>query len=649
MRPRRRYLKGNAGTEGPTSLLFFDTESLPPDQRPGLARTDLYLRLWVAAYVRREGEHFRAPVYYRGKSAKAFWDLVDRLSDWKRPLWAFAHNVGHDLTQLRFWDELESWRYTAGPVERPPHKDTGLARPPWRGRLCLESRPTFLVVRGRRGTLKLVDTGNFWPTRLAKVGERLQLPKLEMPAWKAPDDDWFVYCQRDVDVCRVAICDLLGRWLKEDSGVFQLTAPMLSMTNYKHTSQCRSPDGKAVNIVLEDDSPARPLERAVYMGGRIEPFFLGRHPGPIYYLDCNSLYPHVMAGELFPRSRVKNVSACTPDQLRRHMSAFGAAADVLIDTGEREHTYPVKSGGCQVHACGRFWTSLCGPELARALYRGDVRRVGEAHLYSLAALFKGWADRWYQKKVAAKKAGDQGEEEFCKLILNSLSGKFGQKGEWWVDAPERAPRKSWGRTFRNDQVRGRMVQYRYVAGHTQKKTPGSEPANAFPIISAYVTSYAREHMRRAFAALPDRTLIYSATDSIVTTDEGYRALVHAGLVDEDRAGRFRLEGVYGEAEICGPNWYRVDDVWTCSGMHGRAVKGEGGHYYCEVWDRLPTLLEANPAGRCGYSRVKLGELVPTQKNEPAGDGWRRPKRFSGDEDFSDRPPRLRSPLVRREW
>lgn len=648
MRPKRRYLKGNAGTEGPTSLLFFDSESWQPKPVPGTARREMSLRLWVAAYVRREGNTFRAPVYHRGTGPKEFWALVDRLSDWKRPLWAFAHNLGHDLTQLRFWDELESWRYTAGPVEREPDPDTGKPRRPWRGRLCLEGRPTFLVVRGRRGCLKLVDTGNYWPSKLATVGERFGLDKLPMPAWDAPESDWWDYCQRDVDVCRVAVTELLRFWLAEDCGTFQVTAPMCAMQHFRHTAPARSPDGRAVNIVLEDDSPARACERAAYMGGRIEPFYLGTHKGPVYYLDCNSLYPHVMARELYPRARTRRADGCTPARLLGYLHALGAVADVKIRTGPSEESYPVKSNGVQVHACGTFWTTLPGPELWRALENGHVAEVGECHLYSVAALFRGWADHWCERKQQAQAAGDQGQAELCKLIVNSLAGKFGQRGEWWVDAPERAPRKAWGVTFRTDLVRGTQVQYRYVAGHTQKKTPGKEPANAFPAISATVTSHAREYMRRAFSALPAGSLLYTATDSIVTTEDGYRALCEGGWVDETRTGAFRLEGVYGEVEICGPNWYRVDDWWTCSGMHGRATKGSDGAFYCEVWDHLPTLLHRNPDGRCGITTYKLRDLVPTQKNEPAGDGWRKPSRFSPDCEFSDRPPRLCPRVVVRE-
>lgn len=639
MRPKVRYMQGNAGSEGPTSLLFFDTESHEPTITAAGTRRELRMRLWTACYVRREGDTFREPIYHHGKTAEAFWRLVDHYSDWRRPLWAFAHNIGFDLTQLDFWSQLEARRYTPGPIDRPPDPETGKPKKPWHGHMCLEGRPTYLIVRGRRGTVKLVDTGNYWPTKLEAVGERFGLEKLPMPAWSAPDADWLAYCRRDVDVCRVAVCELLRWWLAEDCGVFKLTAPALALTNFQHTCKVRAKNGEAVGIVLEDDSPARPMERAAYLGGRVEPFYLGPVNGPIHALDCNSLYLSCMAGELYPTKRLYRLVEPSPELLARRTTCLGAVADVQVNTGASDDTYPVRTPAGQVHACGRFWTTLCGPELRRALTAGHVERVGEAHLYRLAELFRGWAEDWYARKQAAKVRGDLGEYEFAKLIGLSLAGKFGQRGEWWVDAPERGPRHGWGRTVRCDDRDGSVVHYRYVGGHTQKKTPGTEPANAFPLISAYVTAYARERMRSAFRDLPPFALLYSATDSIVTTAAGYKALQQKGWVSEDKLGHFRLEGTHREAEICGPNHYRVGDRWTFSGWHGRAKRNAKGDWECEVWDHLGDLLGRNPRGVVGIQTVTLRELLSTQKNDPAGGGWRRPFRLTADHEFTDVPRR----------
>lgn len=643
MRPRKRFQKANDGTEGPTSLLFFDTESqCPPEGEAAPVRT-YRLRFWCAAYVRREGAAWREPVYHQGEDSASFWSMVDSYCQWKKPLWLFAHNIGFDLTELDFWDELEKYRYTAGPIFHPTDDPDEKPKVKWRGRLFVEGRPTFLVVKGNRGLVKMVDTGNYWPSSLAAIGDRAGLPKLPMPAWSAPAADWFQYCRRDVDVCRVAVCDLIDRWLKEDCGVFQMTAPALAMHNYQHTNQCTDAQGNTVRVLLEDDSPARPLERASYLGGRVEPFFLGRYGRPTVHLDCNSLYGHVMARELFPFKRVRQLFRPTVHDLERFAAAYGVIAAVTINTKASSETYPLKRHGVQLHACGRFPTALAGPELLRALRNGHVESVAEAHLYSLAALFRGWVDKWMQRKEECRAAGDDGGAEFAKLIYTSLPGKYGQRGDWWVDHPARRRSGAWGLSFVVDLRFKSTSIFRYVAGHCQKKTPGEEPASAFPAISAYVTSYAREHMRRAFSVLPYRSLLYTATDSIICTLPGLRALEASGLVHPTRPGDFRVKDRHGDVEILGPNWYRADAKWVCAGLWGKAKLQANGTWTCEVWDQLGSLVQSNPKGAVHVRTVTLDRIQPTKKGNVDEKGWMTPYRFSGDEDFTDRSPRPQYP------
>lgn len=643
-RPRKRYLSGNKGSEGPTNFLFFDTESWQPKETKKDTEEELYLRLWVACTARREGNEWTRVHYHRGHTPNEFYKLVEKQCDWKRPLWCFAHNLGHDLTQLQFWDALEKKRFTPGPIQRPPSPTTGKERAPWRGRMVLEGRPTFLVLRNPYGLTKWIDTGNYWPHKLAAIGETYQLEKLDMPAWDANEEEWFVYCQRDVDVCRVAVCSLMDFWLREDCGVFRMTAPSLALQNFQHTCDCRSANGDKVNLVLEDDSPSRPIERASYYGGRVEPLFIGKMKGPIHHLDCNMLYPSVMVGNLFPRRRTKSMRQCSPKELLNAMACWGAIADVSIDSGFSERSYPYKPDGIQLHAAGRYWTTLAGPELHRALVAGDVKAVGEAWLYSLAPLFDGWARQWINRRLQTRRDNKPAEEEFCKLILNSLSGKFAQRGDWWTDTIALLPMQGWGYRCIINDLDHTVDEYRFVGGHVQVFSTGNEPAHAFPALSAYVTSYAREYMRRIITALPEETVLYTATDSLVVTQQGYEVLDALELVKSDEIGAFKHLGTYDDCEIVGPNWYRLGDRWTVSGLAGKAYIGPTGKRLVKIWDSLPTIISQRPTGCNRIRTIELMDSVPTVKNAPGRNGWRKPFQIGPDSEWSDRPPRFRSPI-----
>ena len=180
------------------------------------------------------------------------------------------------------------------------------------------------------------------------------------------------------------------------------------------------------------------------------------------------------------------------------------------------------------------------------------------------------------------------------------------------------------------------------------KVKGVEPPTAFPAIASYVTSYAREYMAGVYRALPERSLLYTATDSLLVTQAGYEALARLDLLDEEAMGKFRLEGVYPDAEICGPNWYKKGERWTCSGLHGSAHHEAGFGAVAELWDSLAERLTQKPLPYWDIRRVQLDKLVSSEKNAPGEDGWRRPYRLSPTDPWTDKPPRLIDPITSRE-
>lgn len=638
MRPKRRYLGGNKGTEAPTSFLFFDSETHSSKPEPGTRSEDLALRLWCAIYVRREGQRFTKRAVFRGATCQEFWNVVESYSCKDRPLWAFAHNLGVDLTWLRFWEtQLEPGHYTIGPVDRGVN-DKGKRRRPWTGRLCLEGRPTFAFTHNRAGVVKWIDTGNYWPTSLYDIGKAHGIDKGKVDFKTATETELAEYCQRDCEVIEVAVCTLIRTWLAEKCGVFKPTAPGLAMTNFKHTMKARARGGETTAIVLEDDSPSRPAERESYYGGRIEPFYVGPVAEPVVLLDCVSLYPAMMDSNPFPVCRVESHKTMSVDQLRRSLAAYGAVARVRI--AARGNTYPSRILGHQLHASGVFWTHLCGPELKRAVECGDVQEARDVHLYSMDWIFKGWVDYWFQRKVEAAKKGPtgQGDLEFAKLILNSLSGKFAQKGTGWQDRIGEVSPDAWGRWIGPDRLTGQMCKWRSVGWNAQCRVPTCEPAEAFPIISAFITAYSREYMRSIFAMLPPRSLYYTATDSLLVNLAGFRALVDAGQVDDEELGKFAIKRFSRTASIHGPNWWQIGDKAVRAGLHAKAIRGTDLVWRTVLWHQLPTILSQRPDGIVRLRETCLEAPRATQKGKVRADGWTEPKWFSEDPDFGDSIP-----------
>lgn len=637
MPPARRFLKTNKGTETPSNHLFFDSETYAPEFTAAGGQKALRLRLWSAIALRLDGDKVSRRVECRGTTVEEFWAFARSRTNPQNPLWMWCHNAACDWTWLNFWGELLSRRLTLGPVPRPPSPTTGKARAPWKGRLVLESRPAFAVVRSGAATMKLVDTGNFWPEKLASIGEKRGVPKLPWPGFEANDETMFTYCLNDCKVIEVAVLDLLRWWKKENCGVFQMSAPAMSLQNFRHTAPCVSADGSKVDILCEPNHPTHKLERRGYYGPRFEAFYEGKIHEPCYQYDRNSCYLADMEIGLFPRMRVGTPQNMTADELRRQMVTYGAVAEVEIS--DRIETYPwrPKNRPLQLHVCGHFWTVLCGPELLRALDSGSVRSVGKVVLYSMAKLFRGWADRWHRVKMEARRNGDAGREEFAKLIGTSLSGKWGQHGTGWRDRldlgfePFNRKWAAWDRDSNSYKT------FRGVAGIIQEHVEGDEPGHCSPIISAYISAYSREHMRWVIGKLPPKSVFYVGSDSLIVNERGREELILNGLVDEEEMGQFKLKWEGDDGEIIGTNCYRVGKHEVRSGLHGKPHLNDQGKKVATRWEKMPGLVSRPFDGTVRYEEHDWVDPDPRRKGKLQPDGWLLPYWVSLTSSESDFP------------
>lgn len=632
-----RIHRGNKGTEAPSNLLFFDTESLEPLKLNKGKTQQLRLRLWTAIACRLEGGNVTRRVVQRGHTAKEFWDFLHSRTDRNRPLWAVAHNLGFDWTQLDFFRELSNRRLNVGPIPSGRVNAKGTPVRDWKGRLCLESRPTFAIVMGDHGVIKFTDTGNFWPVSLEKIGASLGLPKLTMPAWDAPEEDWFVYCQRDSEVCEAAFIGLLQRWRNEDCGVFQLTGPALAYQHYIHTSPRHQGVEGFAPIVSDNEHKSIPLEREGYLGGRIEAFFLGKMEGQLYHLDVNSLYPAMMESGSFPRKRLHFVENIEPREALSLLQALGGVANVSINS--RIDTFTIKIDGIQHHCCGLFNTTLCGPELYRALSLGCVEKVHSMQLYSVDRIFQGWCKKWYTMKESEKAKGEDGFSEwaFAKLMLNSLSGKFAQRAVGWRDRLELPAGPDYIQYARYDEYERRDRRFRHVARVCQELVEDGEPRHSFPAISAFITSMAREWMRTLIEGCPPRSVLYLGTDSLIVTHDAFDHLRRIGEIDATRLGALRLIAEANVCEIAGPACYRFGEKWVNSGWLGRAKPDEHGNLLADIWDSLPAIIARKGAPFIEITTHKVSKRDLRPKGVLGADGWVRPYRLSNDPMWTDSP------------
>ena len=606
----RGYLRPNHRTSTPGAFVAVDTETLPTPHGGRRDWTVHRLRLGVAICWRLESGTQRSREVFHFTSAQAFWAWLASKLNPRRPLWLWAHNLYFDLTALRFWQVMESGELTA---EEPdviylPRRARNPAAVRHTGLIATEDPPSIWSGWNRDGArLHCVDTMNWWPASLATLGESLGRPKLEMPAWEAPDEAWRAYCLRDAEIVELAVVKLCAWVRASDLGNMRFSAASQAMAAFRHRFM-----GPETRIYTPDE--AKPQERRAYYPARQLAYFVGhvirrgtewwqqvgmREPferGPVYVLDVSSCYPSVMAGHDYPLRHVKTVAMQSTRECLDWLKVYEACAEVQIDSGDEPYPVrdPEEEGGRVRWCVGRFVTTLCGPELRRALESGHATAVGRVQYYTRGRPFDAFVAWALAGRSDALRVGDGVTASLYKLIANSLHGKFGQRRPRWEVVPGLVAPVPWGHyTSGHGELPG-VCSYRSVAYTVQRQGHGEEADASVPIISAYATAYARERMRGFKRAAEKGNVLMEDCDTLHLLQDGYDRLTAAGLVGDGQPGKLRLVGTYEEAEYRGVRHYRLDDQWTIAGLTLKAKRDEEGRWVQSVIDGPDATISRGP-------------------------------------------------------
>jgi hypothetical protein len=567
-----KFLRRNRSTASPGSIIFVDTETAS-ETMPGYETRRLHkLVVGRATYVRLDNglETRRKEITFT--TADEFWVWLLNVSQQVRPTWVFAHNIGFDLTVLDFWDTLHTgeWRIRDDdiPIELEKRKAADLR--PWRGFFVDGDPPTIISCKHKSGLRAIfVDTMNYWPTSLKKLGKNVGLPKLEMPQADASADDWETYCARDVAIIEKAVLGLI-KWVSDnDYGMFRYTASAQAMAAFRHRFY-----DKLINLERPDE--VKKLERASYFGGRLEMLYEGKFEGKIWELDVQGMYPAIMGEEYVPRELVSswlNGEPFTPPPVG---PGRFTVAEVLIET--QAETYPLRMANCTLYPQGRYWTVLCGRELEAAFERGHVSCIGHWANYQLSQLFSEFVKHFWEKRQAAYDAGNELEQQLCKTMMASLYGKFAQLNPQWKTCDSELDGPAWGRFPEMDHETQEAIICRHIGLHTERMIGKTDHSQSFTAVSSWVTSAARERMRELIGHAGKRNCLYVVYDALFVTQAGFNNLWLAGEIKPGTIGKLKVNGYADHAEFRGFNNYTMGDKRVIAGIKPDAIE-IGNHVY----------------------------------------------------------------------
>lgn len=571
------------------------------------------------------------------RSPRAFWDWLYASLPERQSCWLWSHRAGYKLTAVQLWREISERRLRPFYRRRdgPGGGTEGEEDNPPRGLLVTDDPPTILDLEhmsGRR--FVALDLMNFLPQSLSDIARSVGIPRGDEPGELSTDALWESWTKQAVEIVAAAAQKLCG-WVKaNDLGNLRYTASGQSLALWRH--RCMD-----VPVTWGHDAYFKKLERAAYYPGKLRANYLGYvvdtataayiptpanlpegarlERGPVYRLDVNSCYPAVMGGNDYPTKHVGTLHGPTPGEVRACLAVHECCAWVTVHS--LDTAYPLRTPDGVSWRVGTFRTALCGPDLRRALDRGHVKHVHEVQKYTRGRPFTSFVQAVLAMRDRYTSEGDKVFASLAKQLGNALHGKFGQWGGGYVTLRADLPPREWGTYFSPHPKTGQTVPWRSIGYHPQLLEAQVEQPNSFPLISAYVSAYARQLVADAVALCGEREVYYQDVDSIHVSALAYERLGRSGGLSQTEAGRWKVENVAKLATWRGPKNYMMDHKWTVSGISPHAYHDAQGVLRQVNFHRLDTLIADVPPPGPVTRAVCAPSPVPRIEGTVRPDYW----------------------------
>lgn len=513
----------------------------------------------------------------------------------------FAHNMEFDFRQLNGYQELfkRGWNLESH---------------------YIKSKVFILIWKKENKILHVWSTTNYVGKPLESLGKSVNLPKLEIDFNKDSDDKLETYCMRDTEIIYVFIRQLIEFLVDQDLSRLKATAGALSLNIFRHSFY----KDKLKPIFIHDWKQAIRLERESYHGGITECFKLG-YTDESYKLDINSMYPSIMKNEFLPTKLIaylhegKRSNKELMSIYNKFKGMFGIIANVTVNI-PKKFAYILNDFGLgkTSFAYGKnINLTLCSPELNFIEKHGKIVKIHEINVYLIKRIFRKFVRYFYGLRKQYKIDKNEVYIEFCKIILNTLYGKFGQRKVIYTPVTKETEfavkyselimlminRTKEVFSITNDDFINNIYYLGSILNecelylingklHMIKQTYENSK-DSFVAISSFITSHARMMLVDYILKAKRKNVFYTDTDSLFTSKEGFNNLKN--YVNEYDLGKLKIEGV-GYCNIFAPKFYDFKDERKAKGIRkkGSIIITENTKrvvYHVEQWEKSKTALK----------------------------------------------------------
>ena len=432
----------------------------------------------------------------------------------------------------------------------------------------------------------IVSSTNWFDQSLKSLGKVVGLEKLDIDFEKVSADKLKTYCRRDVDILFELMKYYISFVQDNDLGNMALTKASQAFTAYRH----RFTDGR---IFIHHHTETHALERAAYMGGRTECYFIGHcKGGPFITLDVNAMYPYIMKKFAYHTKLLRVVHSPTKKFINEVLVSYGVIAEVDLSTPEA--AYSIRHNHKTLFPVGQFTTHLCTEGLRYALSHGHVIKIHQAAIYRMEDIFTEYVDFIQGLRKKYQKDKNPIMEKLAKYMHNGLYGKFAQlqiinEKEAILDSEDYSREVIFNLVTGHNTIITRMMNTQI----TQRME--GEGKNSSVAIAAHITENARLYLWDIIKDVGRERVLYCDTDSIKIRASDLKHV--KTLQSKTILGALKVEGRSKKLYIEGSKNYRTE--------HGRRIKG------------IPESAKEISPGVFSY-RWFAGQITHLRKNIPVG-------------------------------
>lgn len=420
--------------------------------------------------------------------------------------------------------------------------------------------------------VNLLDSFNYGGLSVEKMGKILKLPKLQKPRClgKHPKGikqigELLTYNKRDCEVTR-SFMVLFQEVVNNLGGNLKSTISSTAIDLFRRSFL-------EYDVLQEKHflpfNPNKQIFKAYY-GGRTEVFKRGiinkqglpesNVQGVWFYGDINSLYPSVMTYEYPNPMTVKYIEKPNKEDYHVYLSYEGVSVFTLEIPYSKYPFLPYRDKeGKLLFPYGTLKNvSLTHLEVRHAitLYGESIIKEMKKTIYytETKPYFRNYVNKLYALRRKYQEDGNDGMSTVCKLLLNTLYGRFALRDisrTKFISSTDEKEILAEMRACERKGIRVRVNQANDLYYNEEETYDG---VLAYPIWSVYVTAYARIKMHKYIVEYEP---VYTDTDSIITSKE---------VKDSKELGELKLEKIIREGIIIKPKLYICDDELKAKGI-----------------------------------------------------------------------------------